>query len=97
MKKNSIANIAMYITIWCAIFCSIGVIWQSIEYLFEGVIQPSWSDTLIGAVLTTSLTIHVHNIIGRWYAKISLKLLCQETKNQNADKKEWQKNDEENH
>lgn len=78
MKQVNITSIVIYAMIWCATFCLTGIAWELLEYLIDGEIQPSWSDTLIGIILATSLTCNIRNIIRRKLARVMLNELFQE-------------------
>lgn len=72
MKQVNINSIVIYAMIWCATFYLVGTAWELLEHLIDGAIQPSWSDTLIGIILATSLTCNIRNIIRRKLARAML-------------------------
>lgn len=84
MKQVNITSIVIYAMIWCATFCLTGIAWELLEFLIDGAIQPSWPDTLICVILSTSLTCNIRNIIRRKLARAMLNEVSKEAGKVNA-------------
>lgn len=62
MNKNNINYLKEYVIdlcIWSGLFELLNLLWQELEILFDGGIQPSISDSVIGIILVTLLWLKI--------------------------------------